>query len=684
LFDAHSRIIGMGQKFIADQIYKQTNTKNSTAYWDRVDLEFQRYVAKVYTVFHINDSAAVRARVFDQLARELPDNQLTPRALAMRNVMREFHQYLKKAIPNIGELQDYFPRDYNIIAIQAKAARFVEVLQMHGLSLAEANGVFENLVAARDYNSPEAFLPKQSHLHQHRQLNNADLIRQLVEEDFLNTNPEHALISYIRKSVRRAELERKWGGYKFMEGWTKYERVAKMSPADQQAATARNNLILQTYLMSNGWDLQVMSQQQAVAEAIAQKHAQIDAHGNITWRHPSVHLDTFIEKLRMPAKKKAELKMLIISALDIGTPLDPNSMSYNLTGEMRAYEALRTLLFSGIASVPEVGAVFARNKGALNAGEFARVVMDAIKNYDDAKEFAEAMGAIQRDISDTILQEMNMDVQRGKYRLFRRVLPAMFKLNGNDAIVHFSRVVGASIARQFILSNASKAAQGDARAVRYLQELELSAADVLLWASGPAGPTADTVTPNIQDAINRFVNESVIRPNAAERPTWTKTPLGGLIFNLKTFSYSYSKNIVGGLIREGEARYAEGDRYAMLPYYLAVVGVFLAFGALGDEIRQRIKSLGEKGTFANADSDVGTMLNTWVDRTGLTAMPFVDAWSPGGPPMGSDIAFALGPSASHFYDLFLDGALGTGDMLRSIPIISQVNALRAGIKDRIE
>jgi low affinity Fe/Cu permease len=318
-------------------------------------------------------------------------------------------------------------------------------------------------------------------------------------------------------------------------------------------------------------------------------------------------------------------------------------------------------------------------------------------------------------VADALMTEMVLESNRGKHRYFRRLLGPLFKLNGNNALVAFTRMVAVSVGTQFILQNArtidritsernelgSSVTWTEAdtialkRAKRYLRELGIDDYEVVLrWDArsqerGKHQLYSSRYQPFsaeakiVQDAIARFVNESVIRPNAAERPSWARHPLGGLVFHLKTFSYSYSKNILGGLFREGKSRYAEDQSFnSMLPYYMAAIGVFIAMGAISDELRNRIKSLGERGTWDASYRDPDKMVTKWVDRAGFTSLPFIDAVPV--PyvqnPSSFDVAFALGPTSSHLYDLFADGdGIDKGEMLRSIPVLSQINAARAAL-----
>ena len=306
-------------------------------------------------------------------------------------------------------------------------------------------------------------------------------------------------------------------------------------------------------------------------------------------------------------------------------------------------------------------------------------------------------------MSQAILTEMFIDSERGQNRFFRRALGPLFKLNGNDFIVTLSRLVATSAGKAFVYQSAKRMIAADPKSIefernqRYLAELNITdPAMVIRWWDRTAGGTKNATwtgdptqpfqdeTLAVQNAISKFVHEAILKPNGAERPTYAHTPIGGLVFNLKTFAYTHSKRVMGGLYRESKSRYDENGKFNdMLPFLLATTGMFMVFGAMSDELRNRIKSLGAKGTWeANRQSPVA-VTKKWIDRAGYTAMPFYDAIPiPYVKDVSAfDVSFALGPTSSHLFDLFADGdGIDKGEVLRSIPVVSQVNALRSALQ----
>jgi len=155
----------------------------------------------------------------------------------------------------------------------------------------------------------------------------------------------------------------------------------------------------------------------------------------------------------------------------------------------------------------------------------------------------------------------------------------------------FTRKFAAGMARDFLIKHAKIVKEGyegdmDVRlSMRYLRELGVTADEILEWNGG----NLDNFS-NVKTALGRFVDESIVRPNAAERPIWASDPHFALVWQLKSFYYAYGKNIVGGLFREGRAKYAEQDSIASAVMPLLFGAALLApLTMLGWDLRERFK-----------------------------------------------------------------------------------------------
>ena len=96
--------------------------------------------------------------------------------------------------------------------------------------------------------------------------------------------------------------------------------------------------------------------------------------------------------------------------------------------------------------------------------------------------------------------------------------------------------------------------------------------------------------PQVASALGRFVDESIVRPNAAERPIWASDPHYAIVWQLKSFYYAYGKNIMGGMFREGKQRYKETGNIvpAIYPLFFGAA-LIMPLTMLGWDIRERFK-----------------------------------------------------------------------------------------------
>ena len=157
-------------------------------------------------------------------------------------------------------------------------------------------------------------------------------------------------------------------------------------------------------------------------------------------------------------------------------------------------------------------------------------------------------------------------------------------------------------------------------------------------------------------ALGRFVEESIVRPNAAERPVWASNPYTAIVWQLKSFFYAYGKNVVGGAMRESKNRYAEDGTLssASIPLVLGAL-TLLPLTMMGLEMREWLKYLGRGGdekAFRSDNMRWGEYSGDIIDRAGILGpfgliLPILEAGQYGKswwiPP--------LGPTAERLEDL---------------------------------
>ena len=175
----------------------------------------------------------------------------------------------------------------------------------------------------------------------------------------------------------------------------------------------------------------------------------------------------------------------------------------------------------------------------------------------------------------------------------KKVSNFYFKTIGLEAFTKFTRVFAAGMGEQFLLRLAE---DPSADATRWLAELKITREDILHWNNNNR-LFSDAQGGRVQNAIAQFVDESVVRPNAAERPVWASNPYFALVWQLKSFFYAYGKNILGGVLRESKNRFNDKGTFsqAAIPLLLGAVPM-LVLSMIGLELREFVKYL-----YANVD-----------------------------------------------------------------------------------
>lgn len=87
-----------------------------------------------------------------------------------------------------------------------------------------------------------------------------------------------------------------------------------------------------------------------------------------------------------------------------------------------------------------------------------------------------------------------------------------------------------------------------------------------------------------RSALNRWVDGSILRPNATLRPIWASDPHWMLFFHLKSFMYAFHERIIKRIVREA----GEGNMMPML-----MSGLFIPAMMMLDYLRDLIQHLGE-------------------------------------------------------------------------------------------
>ena len=345
------------------------------------------------------------------------------------------------------------------------------------------------------------------------------------------------------------------------------------------------------------------------------------------------------------------------------------------------HTALTTLLFTVFASVTDLAGIGVRLKEYDNIRAFYKEVFsgfqESFTGTGERVQFAMDVGVITMEAMD------NMFIAVGELDFAntwaRKTMAGFFKYTGLNWYTRATRIMAAGAGRMFIIRTATKKDFG-AREARYLEELGLTRDEVLAAYDEKNDHLDIKSNEKIREAVVRFAEESIIRPNPAQRPSWASSPYFTAIWQLKSYFYAYGKTVLGGMGREVKNRYSEDGNFqggAML--LLMAAGMMLPLTALGLELREYTKWTvqailpgidASKRVFRSDYMDTGEYLfEVGIDRSGilgpftlgLTAIESLKWEGPIGPII-SNIPFA-----DAIDDVFIDG-----DYMRTVPVLNNV------------
>jgi murein DD-endopeptidase MepM/ murein hydrolase activator NlpD len=270
-------------------------------------------------------------------------------------------------------------------------------------------------------------------------------------------------------------------------------------------------------------------------------------------------------------------------------PFARNAVSYlhawNQLGKMdrSLVTSLGELTMGFIRGGPKYGFTFMKD----SVGEFARQIRKA--EPSDAARWAEAIGVANDAMVNQVLTS-RIDAEASVASV-QKMLAGFYKGIGLHQYTEATRIAGVKMGRKFISNLAhdlnSSSARTRNRADFYLKELGIK---------DPAafGKQLRAAEPKMQDvledkggiasdygtALNRFINQTIMMPSRAEKPTWAAHPVGSLMFSLMSYSYGFKKNVLdrgGRLAIEGiKAK----DPTMLLP--AMSLSIMVAFQALND------------------------------------------------------------------------------------------------------
>ena len=367
-----------------------------------------------------------------------------------------------------------------------------------------------------------------------------------------------------------------------------------------------------------------------------------------------------LNKLReqLTPEQQEDSKRIIDSMFGKTPPIDKGWLKI-ANNVLLPVNIITLLAFTVLASLQDTAGPVLRSRGTAKISDVASVIKTMIKDPQEAAELAREVGVIGVDAMSSFFifaGEQNFMNQTSK-----NVSDVWFRVTLLEAYTKFTRVFATGMATRFLQNHARKAQKGDGTSQLYLDELNITADEFLAWEGGKAD---DATRTKVNEALAQFVDESIVRPNPAQRPTYANDPRYALIWQLKSFFYAYGKTIVFPTLKESHRGFVNQGVGAGVMPLLLMAGILLPITMLGLEIRELTKYLlaellpGIDGDdpgvnyFKTNSMSTGQYITEIIDRSGMLgpaslALPiFLESHRYGKPFWVPP----LGPAAERVYD----------------------------------
>lgn len=227
---------------------------------------------------------------------------------------------------------------------------------------------------------------------------------------------------------------------------------------------------------------------------------------------------------------------------------DPESRTWEkLTDALTTYQNIRVLGLGILGNMIDPLGVWTRSSSLRTAFDGYRHALKANfgkSNNTYLRAQAEALGIVERyALNESLGMIYNAGGTSGT--LSYKLNHALFHYNGMEMVTRFGRLAALAGAHKFLLEHARGASPHSAR---YLDELGLKASDIKPDAQHPG--FVDTSDEKVQKALFQFVDESVVRPHAGQRPLWHSDPGLRMFSQYRGFVFSFYDTIMKRMMHE--------------------------------------------------------------------------------------------------------------------------------------
>jgi hypothetical protein len=346
--------------------------------------------------------------------------------------------------------------------------------------------------------------------------------------------------------------------------------------------------------------------------------------------------------------------------------LRTNSHLRKLSAGIVIYQNLRLLPFAIFSQFVDVGTLLVR--GDFQASDTALKALLSKSTLAEAKVMLEEIGGLRQGLTEHVLNDQALNTfMTGNAK---RINDLFFRYNQMEGWTNLMRTLGLISGRSFIKRNAEAAQRGDATAQRYMNELDLGTPEQL--AAAVAWDGHSTINEEINAALNRYIDEAMIRPDASIRPVWMSDPGYGIFAHLKGFLYGFHETFLRRVGREAKIH------QNLLPL-LALGIVALPFAAVGYELRRWVTTGGNPRPRPEGASYVVELF----ERAGLFGAWQLVMDMEQADEFGKPFALGVGgPAVEQLFD-FYDRDLASW-IPRAIPVVAGSPPMREWAQDQLE
>lgn len=362
---------------------------------------------------------------------------------------------------------------------------------------------------------------------------------------FQDNNLSRVLITYANRGVRRAEWER-MGMTERLSSLKLQAKVEGATGKQMQMFDDYVNQIMGTY--NDNWNPLIYRGMQAVDRVFDTKVAETDFQ---KFKQAQSAILTYNNVRLLPLALVSSLVDPLATVVRSGSPAGALS---NFTDAVRAF----------------------RDKSS----------------DDQLRQMAEDLGVIERQGIQEALAYMYGNVYDPNSRA-AKINSMLFRFNGLEAMTRFTRLMALQSGHRFLIRHA----KGEGDSARYLSELGLEPSDIKVAENG----RFVELNEKTQAALRRFVEESVVRPHAAQRPSWHNDPNFALAAQYKGYLYAFYETV---LKRVG-VELANGN-----PAVLAPLVLYLPMTAMAEAARDVAQGDDE-------DKDFDHYAKLSLERSGL-------------------------------------------------------------------